>query len=83
MFMAVGHALQRLTSTDGENWSKPQLGDALICLYRVCYAKGRFVAVGFGLCADYTGCSTDGVSWKTQRIECECRMFMRDVVFAK
>ncbi len=81
MFVAVGHSLQRLTSTDGENWSKPQLGKSGQILRSVCYGNGRFVALGFSGGSNYFASSVDGVTWNIQSAGNQFSMFMREIVF--
>lgn len=81
VFVAVGHSMLRVTSVDGENWSKPQLGKPGEILRAVCHANGRFVALGYSGGSNYFGTSADGVNWKTQGVGNQYSWYIRDVVF--
>ena len=61
------NSLNLARSTDGVVWNSSSInvpGSGLIGWSQVAYGDGKFVAFGQGL-SNYTGYSTDGISWTT------------------
>ncbi len=81
LFMAVGYSGQRLSSTDGLTWSRPQLGKEGEVFRAVCFGKGRFVAVGNYGGRHLTAATTDGENWKFEQRDGRGGEHVRGVCF--
>jgi len=64
MFVATGHNGLRITSRDGQTWSKPELGKEGQIFRAAAFGNGRMVAVGTFGGSNIMASSADGAKWE-------------------
>lgn len=81
MFLAVGHNGLRVTSKDGQNWSKPELGKEGQVFRAAAFGNGHFVTVGTFGGDNIMASSADGAKWELGKRDGKYKDYFRGLAF--
>jgi hypothetical protein len=83
MFLAVGHNGLRITSKDGQTWSKPELGKEGQVFRAAAFGNGRFAAVGTYGGDNIMASTADGTKWELGKRDGKYKDYFRGLAFGK
>src|ERR1700748_3149300 len=81
MFLAVGHNGLRMTSKDGQTWSKPELGKEGQVYRAAAFGNGHTVAVGSFGGDNIMASSADGAKWDLGKRDAKYAHYFRGITF--